>query len=920
MELDNTANVTAGRVSRSLSGRWDLRRDADDVGIDQEWYQPAAWPEADRLSVSVPHAWQEHDDLADYTGVAWYRRTVTLDAVPDGQQLFLRFGAVDYHATVYVNGEECGDHRGGYLPFEVDVTEAVDDGENVVTVRVEDPDDLGEIPHGKQGEPWYRRVSGIWQDVSIEMRPSIRIEDATVTPDLEEDVAHVDIAPRADEPTAPLSATVRISRDGDQVTSVTAAIEPDTRTTVTVPIPDADYWTPDDPVIYDFEVELAQGSETVDVYEDYFGMRSISVEDGTFYLNGEPFYIRGVLDQGYYPKTLYRPFEDGLFEREIRTAKELGFNLIRKHIKPAHPEFVELADRLGILVWEEPANPSRYTERSKREVREQLRGLIERDYNRPSVVVWSLYNEEWGIGHHDDEAFVWDDEEKQAYLAELYETTRRWDPTRLVCDNSGWAHVATDINDYHRYFASPDCSAEWGDDLDAMTANPEGNYAATHTDPASSPIVVSEFGTWGLSDIEALEAFYGGEPDWYHHPYLTGTGESVNERQVHLESNLRSPAGFKERFESTALSDTFEDLAALAEAWQWREYLSVKDLIEQMRLHDGISGYVITEFTDIEWEFNGILDYRREEKAFHEEFASINDELLVTAVPDSHVAWSGDDVDVELTVVNDGRETHSGVLEWTLVDEASGESVDSGTFDVGVDAHARSRTRTAAMTAPSVDDATRYTLRVTFTTETATATNEEPVTVVAPERAPNRDVTAFVQDDALADRLVGSRYDVTRALRDDVDLAVVSTLDAPTREFAAAGGSVLLVPPAHEPAPTDDLFQYRELPAGENWNLCSALYAHDSPIISDLTGSNRLDWAFEGLYPNALATGLDSDQDDIHVEYVEGWIANRGSPLVTRAVGDGRVCTTTFPLGETYGRHPVATRVLDRLVDRIAGD
>jgi hypothetical protein len=130
----------------------------------------------------------------------------------------------------------------------------------------------------------------------------------------------------------------------------------------------------------------------------------------------------------------------------------------------------------------------------------------------------------------------------------------------------------------------------------------------------------------------------------------------------------------------------------------------------------------------------------------------------------------------------------------------------------------------------------------------------------------------------------------------------------------------LLVPPAHEPAPTDDLFQYRELPAGENWNLCSALYAHDSPIISDLTGSNRLDWAFEGLYPNALATGLDTDQDDIHVEYVEGWIANRGSPLVTRAVGDGRVCTTTFPLGETYGQHPVATRVLDRLVDRIAGD
>ena len=816
MEPDNALDVSAGRSSRSLNGRWHLRLDTDDVGTDEEWQSTAAWPAEDRYSVSVPHAWQENDELADYTGVAWYRRTVSLDSFPEEQRIFLRFGAVDYHATVYVNGVECGAHRGGYLPFEVDATDALETGENVVTVRVVDPEDLSEIPHGKQGEPWYKRVSGIWQDVSIEQRPVVRVDDARVTPSLDDDVAHFEFKTDVDEatPTDLLTATISVERDGDHVASETCEFDPGSTAGMAVSIPDAAYWTPDNPVLYDFEIELSDGQRTFDVYKDYFGMRDIRVEDGTFYLNGEPLHIRGALDQGYYPQTLYRPFEDDLFEREIRIAKELGFNLLRKHIKPAHPDFLELADRMGILVWEEPANPSRYTDRSKREVREQLQGLIERDFNRPSVIIWSLYNEEWGIGHQQDEPFLWDDEEKQAYLGELYETAKRWDPTRLVCDNSGWAHVATDINDYHRYFASPDRAAAWGDDLDAMTEHPAGNYAATYTDPESTPIVVSEFGMWGLSDIGALQEFYDGEPDWYHHPFLTPADGPVNERQVHLESNLRSPSGFKARFEETALPNIFDDLSELAEVWQWREYFSVKDQIQQMRVHDGISGYIITEFSDIEWEFNGILDYRREEKAFHDEFAAFNDALVVTVEPDCHAAWGGDDIKVDVTVINDSREVHSGTVEWSLITNQTGETVDSGTFDVGVDAHAKSRTRTVSMTAPHPDELGRYKLQVTFTAETATATNEEPITVVEAARSPNRNLTVFVQENYVADRLIGSCYNVTRELNDDVDLAIVSTFDASARGFAEAGGKVLLVPTTHEVAPTDDLFEYRELPEG----------------------------------------------------------------------------------------------------------
>ena len=928
MKLNNSTKTVAGRCSRSLNGRWQLRRDAEDVGTDDEWYDAADWPDdGDRFSISVPSAWQEIDELTDYTGVAWYRTSFDLDEVPDGKRVFLRFGAVDYHATVYVNGLECGDHRGGYLPFETDVTDALEGGENVVTVRVEDPEDISEIPHGKQGEPWYTRVSGIWQAVTLETRPLIRVSDLKVTPDLDDDTAHVEFATATENQTPEgLDATVRVEHDGDLVAETTCQVDPETPTAVSVSIPEALYWSPEQPALYDIEVELSTDGTTVDSYTDYFGMREIEHVDGELYLNGEPLYVRGALDQGYYPETLYRPFDEDLFEEEIRTAKELGFNLLRKHIKPAHPDFLELADKMGILVWEEPANPARYTERSRTEVRQQLRELIDRDFNRPSVVVWSLYNEEWGIGHAEGEPFIWDDEEKQSYLAEFYETAKRWDPTRLVCDNSGWAHVATDLNDYHRYFASPDRSDAWGEDLDAMEAHPEGNYAATHTDPESAPVIVSEFGMWGLSDTEALEAFYGGEPDWYNHPFLTASDESVNERQVHLESNLRSPAGFEKRFQETMLSETFDGLSELAEVWQWREYYSIKDVIEQMRVHGGISGYIITEFTDIEWEFNGILDYRREQKAFHDEFAAINSELLVVADLDSHVVWGGHEVAASVAVVNDGRDVYRGTVDWALVADATGQTVDEGRFEVAVDANAGSRPRTIEAQTPSGAETGTYTLEATFTSEStgdtesaadqepATASNEESVTVVEPARTPNHDVTVFVQENYVADRLIGSRHDVTRELTDEVDLAVASTLDDAIRGYAEAGGTVLLMPRLHEVTPDDDLFEYRELPRGEDWNLCSALYTHDSPLIADLTGSKRLDWAFEGIYPNALVEDLDADRDDIHVEYVQGWIANWGSPLVTRSVGDGQVCVTTFPLGQAHGEHPVGTVLLERLI------
>ncbi|SDK54169.1 glycoside hydrolase family 2 protein [Natronorubrum texcoconense] len=909
METDFRADDS--RQETELNGTWQFATDPDDDGRDEGWYEPdSAWPDRTR-SVEVPHAWQELEEFRGYTGTAWYRRTIALDAPDDDRfRRRLRFDAVDYETTVWVNGDRVGANRGGYLPFETDVTDALVDGENEVVVEVVDPDDLSELPHGKQGEPWYQRVSGIWQDVTLEAVPPVRVEGIRVTPDLETDTAHVELdvdglddlsGSAGSNGGSTVVAHVVVTRDDRTVAAESTAIDGDGASgteAVSIPIPDADYWTPETPALYDVRVDLEREGAVVDRHEDYFGMRSVEARDGQVYLNGEPYVLRGALEQGYYPETLYRPFDEDCFEREVRTATELGFNLLRKHIKPAHPDFLECADRLGILVWEEPANPTVHTDRSRRAVFEQLEGMIERDYNRPSVVIWSIYNEEWGIGNPqglDVETSLWEDEGKQRYLADCYESTRERDPTRLVCDNSGWAHVATDVNDYHRYFVSPDRADAWEADLDRMADRPEDNYAAAETDPDDAPIIVSEFGTWGLCDAPAIEESYGERPPWFDYEFL--------------EQGLKRPDGYRERFEESTLTEAFDEFEALAEAWQWREFRSNKDVIERMRARDDVAGYVITEFSDIEWEFNGILDYRREQKVFHDEFARVNAPVAVQLECESRTVWDDGTIAADAVVVNDTDERLEAELSWT----AAGES---GQRTVAVDPVSTVRVEDLiAVDAPTVDAVGTEAITLAF----GDATTEEPVTI-GPRadssspvlgRESGADEPIYAEDEALRDALEERGTSVVDQLDDTVAAAVVTETRHAVLEYARDGGDVVLLADRDGSVADGDVFDYRDLPEDESWNLvASLLYTNDErlePPLGSVPG-----WELDGRYPYTVASVTEGD--DVSVGYVEGWLANPSAAVATRQYGDGAVRVCTLRVIDGYGSCPVATALVDELV------
>lgn len=862
--------------AKSLEADWQFRIDPGDDGVDEAWFDPTeTW--TDGRTITIPHSWQEIDELRDYTGTAWYRRTVTVDTIEDHGRLLLAFGAVDFETTVWVNGERVGSNEGGYLPFTVDATDALVEGDNTVVLRVVDPEDISELPHGKQGEPWYTRVSGPWQRIDLLTVPETYVADAKVTPDLTDNTATIDLTVHGDAVGS--EAILTIERDGATVASTTVAID-DRTTTTTVTIPDADYWTPDNPVLYDLTVELDAGV-TVDTYEDYFGMRSVSFDDGDLYLNGEPFAMRGALDQAFYPDTYYRPADLETFEDEIRAAKELGFNLLRKHIKPAHPEFIELADRLGILVWEEPANPKVYSDRSKELFRDQLQGMVDRDYNSPSIIAWSIYNEEWGIGHHEDEEPLWTDEEKQDYLQSLYETAQSWDPTRLFCDNSGWAHVATDLNDYHEYFVAPDRIDAWRDRLDEMVTNPAGNYGDVRTDPEEAPLLVSEFGTWGLTNVGDLERHYDGDPHWFNHDFLEG---------------MKRPGDVRSKFAESHAADVFEDLDALETAWQRREFQSIETIIADMRVHDGVAGYVITELTDIEWEFNGILDYLREEKEFYHDFARVNAPVMLHLEPDSSTVWGGDSVAADLLVVNDTNKTAE--FDVTL---SGGETEIKQSLVVDGNETRRIEEAVTAE-APTVDEL--ESIDITAEASNLGRTVSRSI-VVVPEHEPDvvtdDQLVVATDQDELADALSARGYQIVS----DGTAADVTLGTTPS----GGDGATLVLPDGDGHMVDTDQLEYTDLPETESWNLCASFVYQD--LFEDIGGVPG--WAFEGLYPYDYVTDT-SEADDVSVGYMEGWLENDGAVVTVRE--DLAICT--LRVTEAYGDHPMATHVVDRLLATLA--
>jgi len=913
------------REKIGLNGEWSFRIDREDRGERQVWFMAGLPNDQEVREVRVPHIWQREEEYVQYCGTAWYEKKFAFGGgTGDGKKAFLRFGAVDFQARVWLNGVYLGEHEGGFTPFEFDATDALRRGDdNRLTVRVYDPQDNAEIPIGKQGT-WYTRISGIWQEVELEIRSELHIVSASVYPDIDSGAADVRLE-LAGGPKGEFFAEYRVSDHLTPESTVALLKEQlefaggESLARQRIAIKDAILWSPDLPHLYDLEVTIVDGDGgIVDRLTTTFGMRKIEYADGQLLLNHKPLFVRGALDQAFYPDTIYVAPSDEYIQDEIRKAKAMGFNLLRKHIKVEIPRYLYWADRMGMLIWAEPPNVVKWSAQSRRRFHDELVAMVRRDFNHPSILIWSLYNEEWGL--------EWDlanDKEKQAHVIALYDEIKSLDPTRLICDNSGWIHVKTDINDYHRYYVVPEQIEEWKADIgDYMAGNPGLNYVEGY-ESGGEPIIVSEFGVWGLPSVEKLLGHYGKQPSWF-----ANLGDDTH------REDFKMPLTAYANFAKYQLDRVFGDMERLSVHSQRRMFRAVKSLIEEMRKHPRINGYVVTEFTDIEWETNGWMDYTRNLKLGMERAADFNGGLVVMADGIRRNLWSGEEQAWDVVVSNHDSLPLRGLVKW----EIGGTGV-GGTeaLDEGAATHVR-LPGAIRFSAPDVAEAGFHALKLTLELEGGiAAVNEEELTISplakANAGAGSATICAYGMDASFRTALEASGF----ALTDDFALAsavVTSVLDDRVQAYYRDGGDVLFLAEEGDALTDKGQFTFRELVRGESWDRTSSFNYVDPSFFEGIPLRHEMGWETEGLHPDYIVPFSNynklggtigrivymfgnetlAESSEIVSGYFQGWIGQAGGSLIVQKSEQGRLVLTTWKLKRTYGDHPIATQLVNALL------
>ena len=379
----------------------------------------------------------------------WYKRTFKIPNVWNKKRILLNFEASDWETTVWIDGKEVGKHLGGYDPFTIDITQSLGNLKfHELLVRVWDPTDKGPQPRGKQvstpGGIWYTSTTGIWQTVWIEPVNEAYISSFRTVTNADKGT----ISFKTDVKNAgTTSLNFTIKKDGRKVASVNGQCNEE----ITVKIENPVFWSPENPFLYDINIQLKDGNKTVDRVTSYTGIRKVAIgkaADGftRILLNNNFVYQNGPLDQGFWPDGIYTPPTEKAMVYDLQMTKKMGFNMLRKHVKVENRIFYYWCDKLGILVWQDMPSGDKYINGSQPDIEKskeateqyefELKRMIETKYNHPSIIMWVPFNEGWG----------------QFETGRITQVVADYDPTRLVNSASGWTDRGTgSVSDVHHY-------------------------------------------------------------------------------------------------------------------------------------------------------------------------------------------------------------------------------------------------------------------------------------------------------------------------------------------------------------------------------------------------------------------------------------------------------------------------------------
>jgi hypothetical protein len=895
---------------------WEMLIDRSGRLQREEAERSAEWRPA-RVGIS----WNvQFEDLRNYMGAAWYRTAFEIPIFPDTRHVLLKFGAVDYFCEVYLNGVFIGTHEGGYTPFSFEITSAVHPGANQLIIRVVDPpmDEAEnrslfpemmyhEIPHGKQN--WYVQISGIWQGVRLEFCPSIYIERLDVVP----------------KPNGEFELMVRLAGTGlnaeagalaGQVSLHTEIYDSNGRRVFEANQPTGTsgqnfsiqgavrhprLWSTDNPALYTVEATLVGAVQYR--RRTRFGFRSFEAKDGKLFLNGKPFFMIAALDQDFYPETVHTPTSLESVRDMMTKAKRLGINLLRCHLKVAHPVYLDVADELGMLVWTELPSwsdcwfPSdHFSTMAAVRADKMFWEILIRDWNHPCIVLQTIINESWGINLKDAAQRQWlrtTFDRIKGLLAPL---------GRLVVDNSpceGNFHLKTDIEDFHQYYSMPDQKEHWDKWLSELSNRPEWTFSpygdAERT--GQEPLLVSEFGNWGLPKLP--EEF----PWWLQ--------VSFGDREV------TRPEGVLTRFRDYGLASIFGSFNELAEETQWHQYSSLKYEIESIRSSGSLNGYVITGITDVHWEANGLLDMWRNEKAYAKELESLQTEDLVLCRMPKFCFQGGEQVSIPTLISHFGEANLRGArVRWSL------ESGLAGQFAIDTDCKAGdvSSLQAINLQLPAVDTPRRLRLDIEVRLTSGHRITENSYDLFVLPLSEHHGAAIGLHGDWSQTRrqaLKDAGYGINGELGARESLVISSEYDATVGEHLQRGGHVLLLADSETAVATDWPLRIVKRAGSEldgRWFSNFNWIRPDCEPFSSVAFSKILGFESAGVAPQYVIQGLGAaDFEDVLSGVTFGWLRKNSALAVQMQVGAGHMIITTYDFSK-YGSDAYATRLLDAMI------
>ena len=920
----------------SLDGPWQIVFDPHNEGRAGRWDRQQTFESLpDQRTIQVPNCWETIEK--DYEGAAWYGLRFRVPASWTDKVVRLEFNAVNYRAEVWVNDQPAGYHDGGYTPFAITAGDLLHPGaENFVSIRVIGPvitkdsiiDGIGpnETPH------WRGAIAGgIWQPVQLIATPREYFSDVFVYPRLRDNHAVI-VAGIENAANRTLAATVEFSLAGEagKLRREVSLRPGHNSVQAEIPIANPRLWTPENPQLYTLESGLSVGADPVDQQKSRFGMREFTIRDGNYYLNGKKLLVKAAFWEGFYPKTLAFPPNADVVRREIRLAKEAGFNVLRLWRKPPAPMILDLADEMGIMIIDAPPIECmdywpQLTPQTDHRVEVEIREMIERDRNHASVAYWELFNE---IVRHG--------------LARLKPgmsmLARELDPSRVVVDESGgWADGAhayapfsydpEPINEIHSYLPAP--VSPRSTNFYLTLGRPGFDKTMLGRSKIIAPdglMFVSEVGYGGLPDLPANVAEYKKDgnpltPDYrYHLSLLDGFAKAMREMQW---------------------GELFSDAGALCRASQRVQAEGNKLELEALRLNPRINGYCVHAFTDGDWVWGaGVLDLFRNPKPTYDTIKQVQTPLYIAVRVNPSNLREGQTGKLMIDSVND-RAPARGRIEWEIGTPGGKVLLRDGK-NVSVAAGVSSLVNTSL---PAMGVSGSYAARVRFTPEKGEPFENErrffylakgdlqPPDVPFAVIDPKHEIAPFLESRGIA------VHEFSEDERTSLPVLVAPayvTNDAPPGiesllNYVSRGGIALfLKPPATAVnAPANQSPRFGWFPLRLKLRLARGNWApvnhgvRKHPIFDGLPAGDFMGQEYLNICANETIEGVKTPPIVGSLSYTSNPNNNRwnlnylgpgeawwGADLVAVPHGKGQMVLSTLRLKENLENDPVAEKVL----------